>query len=265
MADVDPLVLLTIASATAREAGALLLARRGLVHDVTTKTSDTDVVTEVDRDAESLIVSRILGLRPADAVLGEEGGGHPGTSGVRWVIDPLDGTVNYLYGRDEFAVSIAAEVDGVAVAGTVFAPATDEMFEAALGHGATLNGAPIRPTPETRLTHALVGSGFAYDAAARVTQGRVAARVIPRIRDLRRAGSAALDVCAVACGRLDAYYERGVHAWDIAAASLVVREAGGMAESLDGTPPGGTTVWIASNAGLAPEFRALVTEASSEP
>lgn len=271
----DPLVLLTIASMAAREAGALLLSRRDAAHQVATKSSDTDPVSEVDRATEALIVRRILEARPSDAILGEEGAARAGSTGVRWVIDPLDGTVNYLYGRAAFAVSIGVEVDGETVAGTVYDPSQDELFEAAAGRPATLNGRPIHPSAEARLGHALVGTGFGYDAAVRAAQGPVLARVLPRVRDVRRAGSAALDLCAVACGRLDAYYERGVQPWDVSAAGLIVREAGGVARPLDPSAEvssgvawreaGPATTWIASNAALADAFRALIIEASRAP
>ena len=260
--DADPAVLGALAATVAREAGALLL--RGLpgTREVATKSTDTDPVTEMDRAAEALIVRRILEARPHDAVLGEEGGGRDGTSGVRWVIDPLDGTVNYLYRIPAFAVAIGVEVDGVTVAGAVYDPSRDELFTAAAGRGAHLNGAAIRPSIEHRLTHALTGTGFGYDTAVRAQQATVLARVLPRIRDLRRAGSAALDLCAVACGRLDAYFERGVQLWDVCAASLIVREAGGRSETLDGGPIGPDRTWIAANASLFPAFRALLAEAT---
>jgi len=261
----DPVALLALAAATAREAGALLLSRRDAVHQVGTKTSETDVVTEMDRAAEALIVARILETRPGDGILGEEGAARPATTGVRWVIDPLDGTVNYLYRIPHWAVSIAAEVDGDPVVAAVFDPSKDELFEAARGHGATLNGAPIQPSVQADVAQALVGTGFAYDAAVRRLQGPAMARLAPAVRDLRRGGSAALDLCWVACGRLDAYYERGVQPWDVSAASLLVREAGGVSGTLEGTPMTSSTTWIASNAALADVFRALVTEVSRLP
>lgn len=255
----DPLALLALAEATAREAGALLMERLPGVRTLETKTSPVDVVTEVDKASEALIVSRILEVRPEDGFLGEEGASRPGTSGVRWVIDPIDGTVNYLYRRPDFAVCIAAEVAGEVVAGVVFNPFIDELFAAALGHGATLNGRPIVVSTETRLAHALCGTGFGYEEAVRKVQGAVVARLVGEVRDIRRAGSAALDLCAVACGRLDIYYERGVRDWDVAAAGLIVREAGGRAGTLDGGPLTTESIWTASNGTLAADFRALIT------
>jgi len=257
----DPLALLALAEATAREAGALLMERLPGGRTLETKTSPVDVVTEVDRASEALIVARILQARPEDGFLGEEGADRASTSGVRWVIDPIDGTVNYLYRRPDFAVCIAAEVAGEVVAGVVFNPFLDELFAAARGHGATLNGRPIHVSTETRLPHALCGTGFGYEEAERRVQGAVVARLVAEVRDIRRAGSAALDLCAVACGRLDVYYERGVRPWDVAAAGLVVREAGGLAGTLDGGPLSMESLWVASNAALQTDFRALLLAA----
>ncbi len=253
----DPVALLSLASATAREAGAMVAARAGHIRtDVGTKSTPTDMVTEVDRDSEALIVARILAARPADAILGEEGGGQPGTSGVRWVIDPLDGTTNYLYGYPAYAVSIAAEFEGVAVAGVVFDASRGDIFEAALGRGATLNGQPIRVSGKRELASALTGTGFGYDPQRRALQGAVLASLLPHIRDIRRGGSAALDLCAVACGRLDAFFELGLGPWDWAAAALIIREAGGatFARIEDGT----ISLVAAGDAELVAELRDLV-------
>jgi myo-inositol-1(or 4)-monophosphatase len=258
----DPLTLLALAEATAREAGALLLDGFQGVRTVDAKTSPTDVVTEMDRAAEALIVRRILEARPDDGILGEEGADRPSRTGVRWVIDPLDGTVNYLYRRPDWAVSIAAEVDGVAIAGAVYAPARDECFAAALGGGATLNGRPLHPSAETRLAHALCGTGFSYDVGDRKVQGAILARVVSEVRDIRRAGSAALDLCAVACGRLDVYFERGLQPWDGAAAGLILREAGGRCETLQDAPEPNRRTWVGANAALFTDFRALIQQAS---
>ena len=259
-AALDPLDLGALASAVARAAGALLIARLAGVREVDTKTSPVDVVTEVDRASEALIVARILEARPDDGFLGEEGADRPSGTGVRWVIDPIDGTVNYLYRRPDFAVCIAAEVAGEVVAGAVYNPFLDELFAATLGGGATLNDRPIHVSTEDRLAHALCGTGFDYRVEGRRAQGPILARVVTEVRDIRRAGSSALDLCAVACGRLDVYYERGVHLWDVAAAGLIVREAGGRAETLDGGAVDGN-IWIASNDALFPAFRALIAEA----
>jgi len=262
MTDIHVEELGALAEATALEAGTLLMERLGGQREIDTKTSPVDVVTEVDRASEALIVARILEARPDDGFLGEEGADRPSHSGVRWVIDPIDGTVNYLYRRPDFAVCIAAEVDGVVVAGVVYNPFLDELFAAADGRGAALNGIPIHVSTEARLAHALCGTGFDYRAESRRVQAAILARVVPEVRDIRRAGSAALDLCAVACGRLDVYYERGVHLWDVAAAAIVVREAGGRAGTLDGGPLTMDSTWIASNGTLHLDFRALVAGAT---
>jgi myo-inositol-1(or 4)-monophosphatase len=231
----DSLQLLELAIEVALEAGALLAERQPRVRDfVGTKSSPTDMVTEVDTASEWLIVERILKARPDDGILAEEGSARQGPSGIRWVIDPVDGTTNFLYGFPAYAVSIAAEVDGDAVAGVVYNPATRELFAAAKGSGATLNGRLIHVSAESELNKALVATGFGYSAEWRIRQATVLARLIGGIRDVRRAGSAALDLCNVACGRVDAYYEQGLNAWDYAAGALIAREAGGFTEFLEG-------------------------------
>jgi fructose-1,6-bisphosphatase/inositol monophosphatase family enzyme len=213
-----------------------------------TKSSPTDVVTEMDRRAESLIRERIGAARPADAILGEEEGqtGDETDAPVRWVVDPLDGTINYLYGLHDWAVSIAAEVSGKIVAGAVCVPRRGELFTAVLGGGAWLTssvpGQPggsrsaLRCGPGVALDGALVGTGFGYRSERRVVQGEVVAALLPRIRDIRRGGSAAIDLCSVAAGRLNAYYERGLNYWDWAAGALVAAEAGAVVGGLHGAP-----------------------------
>lgn len=255
-----------LAVATAKEAAALLLAHLHGERTVDSKTSPTDAVTEMDRASEALIVQRLLAARPDDGLLGEEGASRAGSSGVRWVIDPLDGTVNYLYRRGDFAVSIAAEVDGRPVAGAIVDPQRAETFHAWRGGGAWLDNRRIRTSDVTRLEQALVGTGFDYLPEHRRRQGRLLASIIDRVRDVRREGSAALELCSVACGRLDAYYERGPHWWDAAAGSLIVQEAGGMAEALwpPAVPDGSwaADTWIAAAPGIAEAFRALITQAA---
>ncbi len=185
------------------------------------------MVSEVDRESEALILQRIAAARPEDGVLGEEGASKPGTSGIRWVIDPLDGTTNYLYRIPAFCVSIGVERDGETVAGVVYDPSRVEMYSASKGTGAHRNGVPIRVSEVQLLAVALTGTGFGYAAELREKQGALVARVLPQVRDIRRIGSAALDLCGVACGRLDAYYEGPLNAWDYVAGALIVREAGG--------------------------------------
>ena len=249
------LELRSVAVSVAREAGDLLADRMGGVEVAATKSSPTDVVTEMDRRSEELIRSRILAARPSDAILGEEGGliGNAGNAPVLWVIDPLDGTVNYLYGLHDWAVSIAAEVDCAAsgveggevgrriVAGAVYVPMRDEMFYAVSGQGAWLqvgqnDPSPLRCRAGVPLDKALVGTGFGYLAERRKVQGEVVAALLPRIRDIRRIGVASADLCAVAAGRLDGFYERGLNYWDWAAGALVAAEAGAVVGGLNGSP-----------------------------
>jgi myo-inositol-1(or 4)-monophosphatase len=207
-----------------------------------TKSSPTDVVTEMDRASENLIRRRLLAARPGDAILGEEGG-ESGAGPVRWIVDPLDGTVNYLYGLADWSVSIAAEVAGVVIAGVVAAPVRGEVFTAVLGQGAWLRAgdAPpvaLRCNTGVPLAQALVATGFGYAVSRRLVQGEVVGALLPQVRDIRRAGSAAIDLCSVAAGRVDAYYERGVNYWDYAAGGLVATEAGARLGGLAGKPAG---------------------------
>ncbi len=236
--DVDdvPPGLADLALRAARRAAALHGRRRGDLGTVATKSSATDLATDVDREAERIIVDTILAARPGDAVLAEEGGERTGTSGVRWVVDPLDGTTNYVYGHPPWAVSIAAEVDGRTVAGVVLDPTRGEEHVASLGAGASADGEPLRVGTPPALGRALVATGFSYDPGARAAQAHVLTTVLPRIRDIRRGGSAAVDLTAVARGRVDAYFERGLAPWDVAAGRLIAVEAGAEAVTLaDGT------------------------------
>lgn len=234
--------LLELAVTTADVAGRMLIDERPAELGVAaTKSSPTDVVTEMDRGAEKLIIDRILAVRPDDAFLGEEGGTRPGTSGVRWIIDPIDGTVNYLYGLPDWAVSIGAEVDGVVQAGVIAIPTRGELYSAIRGGGSTLlrpDGSMQRLTCNTGvpLDRALVATGFGYAAPRRAHQAKVLLDVIPHVRDIRRGGSCAVDLCSLAAGRVDAYYERGPMEWDIAAGGLIVTEAGGQIAGLHGRP-----------------------------
>jgi myo-inositol-1(or 4)-monophosphatase len=259
--------LLEIALGAAREAGDLLASADGRVEVAATKSSPTDVVTEMDRRSEDLIVSRILAQRPDDVVLAEEGGESGGDlpeNAVRWVIDPLDGTVNYLYGLPDWAVSIAAEASGRIVAGVVHLPRRGETFIATLGGGAWLAqercagerlaeggaadgpgpGAPVRlqARPGVPLAEALVATGFGYLSGRRKVQGEVVAALLPRVRDIRRGGSASVDLCSVAAGRVDAYYERGLNYWDYAAGALIAAEAGAVVAGFSGPPSGSMTI-----------------------
>jgi myo-inositol-1(or 4)-monophosphatase len=254
LAPPDSAELAELAKRVAREAGDLLLARHGQAAVVQVKSSPTDVVTQLDRAAEQLIRDRLAAARPADAILGEEGG-QTGHGRVRWIVDPLDGTVNYLYGLPDWAVSIAAEVGGDVVAGAVCVPMRDSMFTARLGGGAWLESdwlaAPrqLACTTEVALANALVATGFSYSATQRATQGQVVALLLPQVRDIRRTGSAATDLCSVAAGYVDAYYEQGVHEWDVAAGGLIAREAGAVTGGIGGDPAG-EAMTIAAGPGL---------------
>ena len=262
----DPDVLVELAREVAVEAAdRIRRARDGGVEVAQTKSSDLDVVTAADQAAERLIHERLASARPDDGFLGEEGHDSTGTSGVRWVVDPIDGTVNYLYAIPEYAVSIAAQVDGRSVAGVVVNGATGTVYAATLGGGATRDGQPIRvrPAPE-ELQHTLVLTGFGYVREVREHQAACVARLLPRIRDIRRMGSCALDLCRVAEGRADAYVEEGPQPWDHAAGGLVVREAGGACEVLRGrmTQPGWPehTLVVATGAGGWDRFHGVVRE-----
>ena len=219
--------LRALAESVAREAGALLReAFRSPDLRVSAKSTPTDLVSEADHNAERLIRERIGAARPDDGILGEEGGDVSGTSGVRWVVDPLDGTVNFLFGIPQWAVSIAAEDERGALVGVVYDPTRDELFSAERGGVATLDGRPITPSGKTDLATSLVGTGFGYDAEVRRAQAAVVAGLLPDCRDVRRFGAAAIDLAWTACGRLDAYYEHGLNPWDLAAGGLICECAG---------------------------------------
>jgi myo-inositol-1(or 4)-monophosphatase len=251
--------MLELAERTAREAGALLREfYEGEILRTGTKTSPTDLVSEADYASEALIRERLTAARPDDAILGEEGDDRPGTSGLRWVVDPLDGTINYLYGFPQWCVSIAVEDSEGALAGVVFDPLRDECWAATRDGDATCNGVPLRGSQCDDLAKALVGTGFGYEEAVRATQAVVAARVLPRVRDLRRAGSAALDLAWTAAGRMDAFFERGVQPWDIAAGVLLCRRAGLEIRHLEPDPPAAGGILVAP-AGLAGSLSALVS------
>lgn len=234
----DPSVLLELATGLARRAGALALAMHAGLGDHDTKSTPTDVVTAADRASEALLVAGIRAARPGDGILGEEGASYQGVTGVRWVLDPIDGTVNYLYGLPQWGVSIGVELDGVAQAGVVFVPMSDELFTAVRGGGAFLDGAPLHCSAATELSMALVATGFGYDARRRAAQALVLPELLPAVRDIRRQGAGALDLCSVAAGRVDAYYEQGLSPWDLSAGGLIATEAGARVEGLRGAPAG---------------------------
>ena len=228
----------------------------GPARGVETKSSGTDMVSEADREAEAALAEMLRRERPDDGLLGEEGADESSASGRRWVVDPLDGTTNYLYRFPAWAVSVAVEDAEGGLAGVVYDPVADELFSAARGAGARLNGQPIRVSGAQRLDTSLIGTGFGYEPEVRAQQAEVVSRVLPRVRDIRRAGAAALDLCFVAAGRLDGYYERGIHRWDYAAGALIVREAGGEVLELEG----GRFGLAAGSPGIARDLAELVRE-----
>jgi myo-inositol-1(or 4)-monophosphatase len=259
----DPDALVELAVEVAARAAEMLVEGLGRARSlVDTKSTATDMVTEMDRASERLVVEGLLTSRPDDGVLGEEGTDRAGTSGVRWIVDPLDGTTNYLYRHAGFAVSIAAEHDGEVVAGVVHDPLHGEVFTATRGGGALRNGVAVSASSEDRLGHALVATGFGYDPERRARQAAVLARIIPSIRDIRRMGAAAVDLCSVACGRVDAYYERGLHVWDHAAGGLIAAEAGAWVGGLL-SPEIGDGVCIAAPPALLEPLRALLVDAGA--
>ncbi len=258
--------LLDLARDIALQAGELAARRRAEgVEVAATKSSIVDVVTAADREVEQLIRRRLADERPGDGFFGEESGAETSTTGLTWVVDPIDGTVNYLYGIPQYAVSIAV-VEGepdpatwTALAGCVTAPALGEVYTAARGEGAHLGDRRLAVLPPVPLAEALIETGFAYTAETRAVQGELVARLLPRVRDIRRIGSAALDLCSIAAGRANAYYERTLNPWDHAAGGLIAMEAGAIVTGLDGTAPGRRSI-IAAHPRLATELEALLVE-----
>lgn len=248
-----------VAEVLAVQAGAFLLD--GLNRPrlaIETKSSGTDMVSEMDKGAETLLVEGIVRAFPDDAILGEEGTDRDGTSGWRWVIDPLDGTTNYLYGHPFWSVSVGVEYRGLPAVGVVDIPAIGETFCASTGLGTTRNGAMVTTSDVTVNAMALVATGFGYARQRRDWQGRIVSAVVPQIRDLRRGGSAAVDLAFLACGRVDAYYERGLNSWDVSAGTVLVREAGGIITDLAGTGEPTAVFMVAAGPGLYPHMRQLL-------
>lgn len=262
LADVDPEELVELARRVGVDAATFVADRRpeGRVEVAATKSSPTDVVTELDRACEELVRSRLLTARPDDTVIGEEGDDHEGSSEVAWIVDPIDGTVNFVYGIPSYAVSIAAAVDEVVVAGVVVNIATGEQWGAVRDGGAwTWRGderRPLRAPHPPPVPQMLVGTGFSYEPDVRAAQAQAVAALLPRVRDVRRLGAAALDLCALASGRLDAYVEQGLHPWDLAAGGLVAKEAGLRLDGLDGPP--GVRLVMAAHPAVGEEYFALV-------
>jgi myo-inositol-1(or 4)-monophosphatase len=247
--------LLDVAVQAARAAGDVLLDRyaRG-AHGVATKSSPTDLVSEADLAAEAAIRDALAAHRPDDAILGEEGDDVPGTTGLRWIVDPLDGTVNYLFRIPQWCVSIACE----GRVGVILDPVRGELFTVRVGERALLDGAPLRGSTRDDLATAMVATGFGYDARVRASQAAVVARMLPRVRDIRRLGSAALDLAWTAAGRYDAYYEHGLNAWDIAAGAMLCVAAGLEVRPLPAHAATGPGI-VAAPAALADELTAVIS------
>jgi myo-inositol-1(or 4)-monophosphatase len=254
--------LLALASDFAQVAGRL--HAQGL-HDalrIETKSTPTDLVSHIDKEAERLIVERLREMRPDDALLAEEGSLLDGGSGVRWVVDPLDGTTNYIYGYPAYAVSIAVEIGGETQVGVILDSSAGRMYRAVAGHGAFCDGERLQVRAQTDLSQALVATGFAYAAELRERQGATVARVLGRVRDIRRSGTAARDLCHIAAGHVDAYWELDLSPWDHAAGVLIAREAGAevlLTEAAHGRGP----AVVAASPALMPAFVELLREAGA--
>jgi len=252
--------LLSLAWQAAAAAGSVLLAERPRVMAegaIATKSSDTNPVTRADGAAQQVIVDMIIKARPRDAIFAEEGLDRSGDSGWRWVVDPLDGTVNYIYGRDQWSVSIAVEDEsGTTVVGVVLAPALGRTYTATRGHGGWLDGRRLAVRRATDLAHAVIGTGFSYEAPIRAAQAAVLSRVLPAVADIRRCGSAALDLADVASGTIDAFYESDLSRWDWAAGALLAAEAGAVVSELGGSS--GKSGIIAAAPALAGPLAELV-------
>jgi len=256
--------LLDIAIEAAHRAGKLLMESfSGDSEEVSTKTSPTDLVSKADRDAERFLLDFIASKRPGDGMLAEEGGRAESSTGYRWVVDPLDGTVNFLFRIPVWGVSLAVEDSDGALVGVVYDPNHGETFSAGRGQGAWLNDRRLSVSDRTDLETALIGTGFAYSLDSRIAQARIAAEVLGKVRDIRRAGSAALDLCSVACRRLDGFYEAYTQPWDRAAGALIVTEAGGSVSEGPAPAGDGTTI-VASNGVLHDDLRRLVLGGSLE-
>ncbi len=250
--------MIELAEELAREAGAQLRAAFETDLRIETKSSPTDLVSEADVAAETLIRERLLAARPDDGMLGEEGSDTTGTSGLRWIVDPLDGTTNFLFGIPQWGVSIAVEdADGM-LAGVVYDPMRDELWAAARGAEPTLDGRPFDGREHAdELATALVATGFGYEAEIRAAQAAITGRLLPRVRDIRRMGSAAIDLAWTAAGRYDAYFERGIKTWDYAAGALICEAAGLEVRHLNPVPPMDAGILVAPRR-LADELASLV-------
>jgi myo-inositol-1(or 4)-monophosphatase len=250
--------LIELAERIARETGAQLRAAFETDLRIETKSSPTDLVSEADVAAEKLIRERLFAARPDDGMLGEEGSDTRVTSGLRWIVDPLDGTTNFLFGIPQWGVSIAVEDEQGMLAGVVYDPIRDELWAAERGAAPTLDGKPFDGRDHADdLATALVATGFGYDPDVRAAQAEITSRVLPRVRDIRRMGSAAIDLAWTAAGRYDAYFERGIKTWDYAAGALICESAGLEVRHLDPVPPMDAGLLVAPRR-LADELASLV-------
>lgn len=258
--------LASIARALALEAGELVVTRRkGHIEVADTKSSSVDVVTAVDRESEALLHARLGELRPDDGFFGEEGRARPSLSGITWVVDPIDGTVNFLYDIPHYAISIAA-VSGPAIPGqwqveaaAILNPVSGELFHAARGEGAFLGDKRLQIGPPPQLSEALLATGFAYSAAVRAEQARLMSALLPEVRDIRRAGTASLDLAYVAAGRVDVFFERTLSPWDHAAGELIVTEAGGVIAGIASEAPGREGIF-AGHADLVATLKSRISQ-----
>ena len=262
MSHPDDATMLELAVGLARRAGAAIVEMRtDAVESFETKSSPTDPVTAADSAAEEIIGSGIKEMRPGDGIVGEEGTTHQADSSVQWFVDPIDGTVNYLYDLPAYSVSIAAARDGRTVVGVVYNPVTDELFTAMAGRGAYLNGRPLRVNNRPEFSKVVLGTGFNYHSDTRLRQARLLTTILPQIADIRRMGSAALDLCSVAAGRIDGYYEEGLNIWDYAAGKLVVEEAGGVCSLHPDLSPTSDVI-VAGCEAVADELLRILTKAT---
>lgn len=262
-----PLELLAVARRVASETRDLIVAGRAQARVAATKTSDVDIVTQMDIAAEERIRALLAQLRPGDGVLGEEGEDVESTTGITWVVDPIDGTVNYLYGLPHYAVSVAAvsgppRPDAWRIEAGAVCDGSGTLWSASRGGGAWRDDARLEPRPAPELGQALVATGFQYAAATRAMQGQVVARLLPRVRDIRRLGAASVDLCHAAAGLVDGYYEQGLHPWDFAAGALIAQEAGLTVASYDGAPASGGML-IAAGSGLWEALHEALVEAGA--
>jgi len=248
--------LLDTATSVAVEAAELARSsREAAIRDVDTKSSETDVVTAGDLAVEQLVRSRLASLRPGEPVLGEEAGGSV-SSGLTWVVDPIDGTVNYLYGFPWYAVSLAAQVDGESVVAAVVEPVSGRRWTASRGGGAFVDGRQLAVSSASQLSLSLVATGFSYGVARRSQQAAGVAGLLGRVRDIRRAGAASLDLCAVAAGWVDGYFEHGLNRWDWAGGALIAAEAGAVVR----LPDAESDMTFVAAPGIAEELLGVLTE-----